>query len=129
NGNELGAALPYNFGGPYTVSINVGIAGGADRFGPKSNSVVTNVPYVDVGPWNENDPYALNGGRPQAEAQCFEGLPDDYGRIPKYPDGLDLTPAVWRALGFRGSDNSFNTKVIWWWPNQPFSGYYPFQFH
>ncbi len=51
---------------------------------------------VDVGPWNINDPYWLRGARPQAESGT-----DTTGRHTNRA-GIDLTPAVAKALGIDG---------------------------
>ena len=59
-----------------------------------SKSVVANV--VDIGPWNTNDPYWENNRRPQAESGT-----DMRGRHTNKA-GIDLTPALARALGIDG---------------------------
>lgn len=58
---------------------------------------------LDVGPWNEqDDPYVFTGTRPAAELG-----PDTRGRITNGA-GIDLSEAVWEALGMQG-----NTLVEW----------------
>jgi hypothetical protein len=50
---------------------------------------------LDVGPWNEDDDaYVFGGARPQAECGV-----DKRGR-PTNGAGIDLTEAVWKALGY-----------------------------
>lgn len=58
---------------------------------------------LDVGPWNEHDDaYVFSGARPQAES----GI-DTRGRHTNGA-GIDLSEAVWKALGMKG-----NTNVSW----------------
>lgn len=59
-----------------------------------SKSAVANV--VDIGPWNTNDPYWAARKRPQAESGT-----DMRGR-PTNKAGIDLTPALAKALGIDG---------------------------
>ena len=84
--DELGVALPFRFGGtPPTVRV----------FNPANGaSVVCDI--VDVGPWNDNDPYWQTGARPQAES----GVAQDGSRTNLA--GIDLTPAAARQLGIEG---------------------------
>lgn len=55
------------------------------------------VPVVDVGPWNICDEGILEGERPKAERgiSCLKR----YGYKARNPAGIDLTPALHRALG------------------------------
>lgn len=59
-----------------------------------NKSIVVDV--IDVGPWNTDDPYWTNGRRPQAET----GM-DARGRRTNKA-GIDLTPALAKALGIDG---------------------------
>jgi N-acetylmuramoyl-L-alanine amidase len=57
----------------------------------------------DKGPWMIDDPYWETGTRPIAET-CFENgtpLPSgpNEGRVPTQPAGIDLSPAMYEALG------------------------------
>ena len=81
--DELGVALPFHFSGARPKVRVSNPMNGA--------SVVCDV--VDLGPWNSNDPYWENGGRPQAES----GTARD-GRRTNLA-GIDLTPAAARQLG------------------------------
>ena len=81
--DELGVALPFHFSGTRPKVRVSNPMNGA--------SVVCDV--VDMGPWNTNDPYWENGGRPQAES----GTARD-GRRTNLA-GIDLTPAAARQLG------------------------------
>jgi uncharacterized protein (TIGR02594 family) len=62
----------------------------------------------DVGPWNTRDKYWESGVRPMAEAQHQSGETAQDGLVPSNNAGIDLTPAVFKAL--RISDN---TRVDW----------------
>jgi N-acetylmuramoyl-L-alanine amidase len=58
---------------------------------------------MDVGPWMIDDNYWDKGERPVAE-QCYlneDQLPSgpNAGRIPANPAGIDLSPALFKALG------------------------------
>jgi hypothetical protein len=90
--SELGVALPFRFKGERPAVRVTNPANG--------RSVVARI--VDVGPWNTNDPYWENGGRPQAET----GI-DRSGRTTNRA-GIDLTPAAARAIGINGKG-----KVNW----------------
>jgi hypothetical protein len=94
--NELACALPYHFPGarpPIRVFAN-------------GKSV--NVPIEDVGPWFDGrsgwpvDQYWLTNARPRAETDSRTN-----------GAGIDLTPAVYRALGFTGNLDDISTKVDW----------------
>ena len=67
----------------------------------------------DVGPWNTHDQYWLSGGRPAAEAQYRGGKRAQNGRIPSNTAGIDMTPAVFDALGIHGPANTRQTVVSW----------------
>lgn len=62
---------------------------------------------VDKGPWNTNDFYWLHGSRPQAETGT-----DNSGRRTNKA-GIDLTPAVWDALGVPGRHGTRSGTVDW----------------
>jgi hypothetical protein len=84
--DALGCSLPYRFPAPRPpVRVTNPLNG---------KSIV--LPLVDVGPWNTDDPYFLNGARPQAETGT-----DRHGRRTNLA-GIDLTPAAARALGIDG---------------------------
>ena len=53
----------------------------------------------DVGPWNKNDAYWAASDRPAAETQRRNRKRAENGRIPANEAGIDMTPAVFRALG------------------------------
>ena len=90
--SELGVALPARVANPRPQVRVTNPANG--------RSIVCNI--VDVGPWNTDDPYWENGGRPQAESGT-----DHRGR-PTNHAGIDLTPAAARAIGIPGKG-----KVDW----------------
>ena len=90
--SELGVALPFRFKGERPTVRVTNPANG--------KSIVASI--VDVGPWNTNDPYWENEGRPQAES----GI-DRSGRTTNRA-GIDLTPAAARAIGINGKG-----KVNW----------------
>jgi hypothetical protein len=56
------------------------------------------VPVLDVGPWNVDDDYWARGRRPAAEAAR------GYYRTPSNRAGIDLSDAVFHALGLRDND-------------------------
>lgn len=81
---ETGVALPARFKGARPkVLVSKG-----------SKSVVCDI--VDIGPWNENDPYWETDTRPQAESGV-----DRRGRHTNLA-GIDLTPAAARVIGVDG---------------------------
>lgn len=91
--NELGVALPFRKAG-MLLDVRTAL------------KVATNIPAVDVGPWMIDDAYWTKGTRPVAET-CYKNgsvLPSgpNRGRVPKNPAGIDLTPALARALGIDG---------------------------
>jgi hypothetical protein len=67
----------------------------------------------DVGPWNTRDKYWEGDGRPLAEAQHRNRTPAQNGQVPTNDAGIDLTPAVYEALGIPGSVNTRQTHVDW----------------
>jgi hypothetical protein len=86
-----GVALPFHFHVNPLPQVRV-ICG--------DKSVVCAI--VDVGPHSINDPYWLTAARPQAE------------RATGNKAGIDLTPAVFAALGIGPTDPAFGlTKVSW----------------
>jgi hypothetical protein len=56
------------------------------------------VPVLDVGPWNIDDAYWATGRRPAAERS------HGYYRAPSNHAGIDLSDAVFSALGLRDND-------------------------
>ncbi len=56
------------------------------------------VPVLDVGPWNIDDDYWRTSRRPAAEASR------GYYRTPSNRAGIDLSDAVFHALGLRDND-------------------------
>jgi uncharacterized protein (TIGR02594 family) len=102
--NSCGVALPYHFSGdrPRVRVRN-----------PRTGASV-DCDIVDVGPWNINDPYWLNGARPQAESgmdlgQVSNGVPRKTNGA-----GIDLTLAAAKALGIDGKG-----AVEWQFINAP----------
>jgi hypothetical protein len=79
--SKPGVALPFRFRGKRPRVI----------IRHKGGSVEADI--IDVGPWNTNDPYWLEGGRPQAESGR-----DKNGRKTNKA-GIDLNPAAAKALG------------------------------
>lgn len=67
----------------------------------------------DVGPWNVRDAYWRTGARPAAEAQFRERTHADNGRVPRNRAGIDLTPAVFDALGIAGKINTRSAIMDW----------------
>ena len=56
------------------------------------------VPVLDVGPWNIDDDYWTSSARPAAERSR------GYYRAPSNRAGIDLSDAVFAALGMRDND-------------------------
>lgn len=56
------------------------------------------VPVLDVGPWNVNDDYWATSRRPASERSR------GYYRTPSNRAGIDLSDAVFHALGLRDND-------------------------
>jgi hypothetical protein len=67
----------------------------------------------DVGPWNTRDKYWEGSGRPLAEEQYRNRTPAQNGQVPSNDAGIDLTPAVYDALGIAGPVNTRQTHVDW----------------
>lgn len=69
----------------------------------------------DVGPWNTSDAYwAGPDGRPAAEQQHVEGSEAQNGSVPSNPAGIDMTPAVFTALGIGPHDPEFGQTTVDW---------------
>ena len=66
-----------------------------------------------VGPWNTRDKYWEGSGRPLVEEQFRNRVRAQNGQIPKNDAGIDLTPAVYEALGIPGRVNTRQTHVDW----------------
>jgi N-acetylmuramoyl-L-alanine amidase len=96
--NKPGLSFPYKWrDGPRPRIVARGPAGEAE------------IPVVDVGPWNTNDPaYVIDGERPMAEEQYENRTTAQNGMIPTNDAGIDLTPAAARLLGISGKG-----KVSW----------------
>jgi hypothetical protein len=92
---EMGVALPFRFAAARAVRV----------IGPHGTAEGTT---VDVGPWNTHDPYWDSGLRPQSES----GI-DTRGRKTSKA-GIDLTPAMARAVGIDGKG-----LVDWQFVTQP----------
>jgi hypothetical protein len=66
---------------------------------------------MDIGPWCTNDPYWTTGARPAAETSYVNKtpLPADSGthagEIAGNPAGIDLSPALFKALGMTDNGN------------------------
>jgi hypothetical protein len=92
---ELAAALPYHFPGkPPIIRVF-------------ANNKSVDVPIADVGPWYPSDkgpadPYWQTGSRPRAETDSRTNH-----------SALDLTPAVYAALGYTGNLEAITTQVSW----------------
>ena len=87
NDTDLYVALPARIHGPRR---KVKVTNHNDH----SKSAIASI--EDVGPWNTNDPYWAGNRRPQAEV----GI-DMRGRTTNGA-GIDLSPALARALGIDG---------------------------
>ena len=87
--HALGVALPFHFPTPPHVRVFAGKASAVCR-------------VVDVGPHNTRDNYWDSGARPLAESQDNNHA------------GIDMTPAVFEALGIGRHDPRYGlTKVDW----------------
>lgn len=65
----------------------------------------------DVGPWNVRDAYwERPDGRPATEAQLRDRAKAQNGRVPTNDAGIDMTPAVFEALG---APRAGKLKVDW----------------
>lgn len=99
--SELCVALPYRFSGTRPkVEVK----------GPNGTATAT---IQDVGPWNINDPYWDRGARPDAETHNHDHTPltldgPNQGKVPTNDAGIDLSPALARAIGVSGKG-----KVEW----------------
>lgn len=101
---ELAAALSYHFPGrPPAIRV----------FYQPTGRSVDNIPVRDVGPWNTNDRYWETSAHPASETQYANRTKAQNGRVPTNPAGLDLSPAVWRALGYVGDPQQAQGKVSW----------------
>lgn len=98
---ELAAALSCHFPGEPP----------ALRVGYRKTGRVVDVPTRDVGPWNTNDRWWETGARPAAEAEYRNKTKAQNGRVPTNPAGLDLSPAVWAALGYVGNAQEAQDQV------------------
>jgi hypothetical protein len=99
------------------ASLPAKIAGGATKrtirvLNPANRRIATCL-VNDVGPWNTKDAYWNSDKRPRAEAQFALKQKADNGQVPSNPAGIDLTPAVYDALGIPGKINTRNAKVDW----------------
>jgi uncharacterized protein RhaS with RHS repeats len=105
--NVPAASLP----GPVSPGTEVTITNPAN-----GNSIT--VPVVDKGPWNTRDSYwkptpcSKNGTRPLAESQFANQTTAQNGQVPSNPSGIDLTPAVVKALGLNLGSNG-TAPVDW----------------
>ncbi len=84
--DDLFVALPH----PSALGRDVEV-----RYGNRSMVV----PVLDVGPWNIDDPYWRDDDRPASEAGR------GYYRRPSNPAGIDLSDAVFAALGLSDNDH------------------------
>jgi lysozyme len=87
--NQPGVALPFRFRTPPKVTVYGG------------NQSVT-CAVVDVGPHNTNDQYWASASRPQAESQSGNHA------------GIDMTPAVFAALGVNPGDPAYGEMTVDW---------------
>lgn len=67
----------------------------------------------DVGPWNTHDAYWEGSGRPLAEAQHRDGTVAHDGKVPSNDAGIDMTPAIFDALGIAGPEDTRQAHVDW----------------
>ena len=96
--DEFTVAYPFRF--PYPGKLPI-----IQVHNVATNKAV-NANVGEVGPWMEDDDYAQKGTRPIAET-CYKNktpLPrgPHKGKVPTNPSGLDLSPAVARAVGIDG---------------------------
>lgn len=69
----------------------------------------------DIGPWNVNDAYWEHAdGRPASEGQRKNGLKARDGHVPTNGAGLDMTPAVFAALGIGPRDQQYGMTTVDW---------------
>jgi hypothetical protein len=96
NDTDLYVALPYRFEGERPkVRVHRG-------------QLSKEAAIMDVGPWMIDDPYWETGARPIAET-CHDSdteLPrgPNEGTVPSNPAGIDLSPALFKALGMQTND-------------------------
>jgi len=102
NDSDLYIALPWRLAGerPLVRLIN------------PANGRTCIAAIQDIGPWNTDDNYPAKNARPVAET-CYANktpLPSgpNKGKVPANDAGIDLSPAVSRALGIEGKG-----KVDW----------------
>ncbi len=57
--------------------------------------------------------YVFDADRPLAESQYRDRKRAQNGQVPSNPAGLDVTPAVWKALGFSGDLETITAVVSW----------------
>ncbi|PYJ87233.1 MAG: hypothetical protein DME70_06770, partial [Verrucomicrobia bacterium] len=62
---------------------------------------------------NIRDKYWEASGRPMAEEQFRNRTKAQNGEVPSNDAGIDLTPAVFDALGLPGPVNTRQTHVDW----------------
>ena len=88
--NTVAAALPHRSALGKTIWIR-----------RKSSLRWIRVKVKDVGPWNTNDPYWRDKGRPRAQSQYRQKVRQYHrkGRLVTNPAGIDLTWTVWQLLG------------------------------
>jgi hypothetical protein len=68
----------------------------------------------DVGPWNKTDDYwNVHGARPLAETQHRNRILAQNGLIPSNQAGIDMTRAVFDALGIKGPEGTRQAVVDW----------------
>jgi hypothetical protein len=113
--NERSAYAPYGFLNDTDLYLSL-----PDRFegarprvgvkGPNGISAVADI--MDVGPWLTDDPYWMFNRRPTAEICYLNKTPlpsgPNKGKIPSNPAGIDLSPALAKAVGISGKG-----KVSW----------------
>lgn len=94
--NVLGCSLPWRVPDPRPRVV----------VRNKANGKQAIVEIVDLGPWMVDDDYAGKNTRPVAETCFFDRTPlpggPNAGQVPSNAAGLDVTPAVDRAIGLQG---------------------------
>lgn len=69
----------------------------------------------DIGPWNTNDAYwEAADGRPSSEKQRASKTRAQDGHVPTNSAGIDMTPAVFAALGIGRHDPEYGETTIDW---------------
>jgi uncharacterized protein (TIGR02594 family) len=113
--NERSAYAPYELlnDTDFYLSLPDRFEGARPRVGvkgPNGISVVADI--MDVGPWLTDDPYWMFNRRPTAEMCYLNKTPlpsgPNKGKIPSNPAGIDLSPALAKAVGISGKG-----KVSW----------------